>query len=147
MATREAMGQLQHEVCLRLARGEKVNDLADEYGVTRMTIWRWNNQATAEAMPHMDDREEWREELTGVISEALQKACEAGDDKAIVSLIDRLAKLNGLDHTHRVQEAHLQLHAAQVTLMADTMKQALETAGVSLEQRREVLELIAHANG
>lgn len=144
MASREALGQLQHEACLRIARGEKINDLAEEYGVTRMTLWRWNNQALAEAMPHMDNRDEWREELTGVLSEALQNACESGDDKAIVSLIDRLSKLNGLDHAHRVQEAQLQLHAAQVKLIADTMKQALETAGVDLEQRKRVLEAIAH---
>lgn len=143
MATREALGQLQHEACLRIARGEKINDLAEEYGVTRMTLWRWNNQATAEAMPHMDDRDEWREELTGVLAEALQNACESGDDKGIVSLIDRLAKLNGLDHAHRVQEAQLQLDAARVRLLAERMGQALDAAGVPTEQQIKVLEHVA----
>lgn len=143
MATREARQQLQHEVALRLATGEKVNDIAEELGISRITLWRWNNQATAEAMPHMDDRDEWREELTGVISEALQKACEAGDHRAIDSHIDRLAKLNGLDHTHRVDEAKLQLDAARIRLLSERMGHALEAAGIPPEQQVKVLEIVA----
>lgn len=109
-----------------------------------MTLWRWNNQALAEAMPHMDDRDEWREELTGVLSTALQEACEKNDDRAIVTVIDRIAKLNGLDHTHRVDEARLQLDAARIKLMVERMGAALNKAGVPADQQEQVLEALAN---
>lgn len=143
MATREARMQLQHEVALRIAQGEKVNDIAEELGISRMTLWRWNNQAVAEAMPHMDDREEWREELTGVIAQRIQDTATKGDDRALVALVDRLAKLNGLDHSHRAEEARLQLDSARVRLLAERMAQALNAAGVPTEQQVKVLELVA----
>lgn len=143
MATREARQQLQHEVALRLANGERVNDIAEELGISRMTLWRWNNQATAEAMPHMDDREEWREELTGVIAERIQATATSGDDRSLVALVDRLAKLNGLDHTHRAEEARLQLDSVRVRLLAERMGQALNAAGVPPDQQIKVLELVA----
>jgi transposase-like protein len=143
MATREARQQLQHEVALRLANGEKVNDVAEELGISRITLWRWNNQAIAEAMPHMDDRDEWREELTGVIADRIRETSTKGDDRSLVALVDRLAKLNGLDHSHRVDEARLQLDSARVRLLAERMATALNAAGVPPEQQVKVLELVA----
>lgn len=146
MATREARHQMQHEVAVRLANGESPKDVADDYGISRITLWRWNNQAIAEAMPHMDDRDEWREELTGVLSDRIQAASSKGDDRSLVALIDRLSRLNGLDHTHRVDEARLQLDAARIRMLADRMGNALDAAGIPEDQQIKVLEQIA-ANG
>lgn len=142
MATREARQQLQHEVALRVAQGDKITDLAEEYGISRITLWRWNNQAIAEAMPHMDDRDEWREELTGVLSDRIHTCSIKGDDRNLVSLIDRLTKLNGLDHSHRVDEARLKLDAARIRLLAERMGHALEAAGVPPDQQERVLEAL-----
>lgn len=138
---------MQHDVAVRLANGEPVNDIADDYGLSRMTIWRWNNQAVAEAMPHMDNRDEWREELTGVLSERIRDTSLKGDDRSLVSLIDRLARLNGLDHTHRVDEARLQLDAARVRMLAERMGNALDAAGIPKAKQLEVLEQIAATDG
>lgn len=147
MVTREARQQLQHDVALRLANGETVNDVAEDLGISRMTLWRWNNQAIAEAMPHMDDRDEWREELTGIIADRIRQTSTKGDDRSLVALIDRLARLNGLDHSHRVDEARLQLDAARIRLLAERMAKALTAAGIPQEQQLEVLEQIAATDG
>lgn len=143
MATREARQQMQHEVALRLANGEAPKDVADDYGISRITLWRWNNQAVAEAMPHMDDRDEWREELTGILSDRIQHTSMKGDDRSLVSLIDRLARLNGLDHQHRVDEARLQLDAARIRLLAERMGSVLDAAGVPPDLQERVLEQLA----
>lgn len=134
------------EIATRLDNGEKVTDLATEYGISRITLWRRGNQGIAARMPHMDDDQESREELTGILWRRIAVASEKGDDKALVMLVDRLNKMNGFDHTHRIDLARLKLDAARIELMATAMTKALEQADVPIPQRKRVLELIANAN-
>lgn len=134
------------EIATRLEAGESVTALAAEYGLSRVTVWRRANQGLAARMPNMDDDSESRQELTGILWNRIAAASEKGDDKALVMLVDRLNKMNGFDHTHRVDLARLRLDAAKIELLAQTMTKALEAAEVSLPQRRKVLEAIAHAN-
>lgn len=134
------------EIAQRLETGEKVDDLATEYGLSRVTIWRRGNQGFAARMPHMDDDQESREELTAILWRRIAATSAMGDDRALVMLVDRLNKMNGFDHTHRIDLARLKLDAARIELMATAMTRALEEAEVPVAKRRRVLELIANAN-
>lgn len=135
------------EIARRLDDGESVTALAAEYGLHRQTIWRRANQGVAARMPDKDDENGWREELTAVLTRRIVEVSIKGDDKALVPLIDRLAKLNGYDHAHRLDVARLRLDAARVQMLAQRMDQALEQAGVPPVQRVQVLELIAATDG
>lgn len=130
------------EIASRLDAGESVTNLANEYGLHRQTIWRRGNQGIGSRFPGMDDRDESREEITAMLWRRIESNFEAGDDKTVALLLERLAKLNGLDHSHRLHEAQLNLDAARIRLMADKMGEALERAGIDKTQRRAVLEAL-----
>lgn len=134
------------EVHRRHRDGELIKDIANEYDAHPDVVGRWIKHGRRYDAPNMDDRDTQREEITGILWAEILEATEDGDTKSLPALIDRMAKLNGLDHTHRVQEAQLQLDAARVKLLADAMSNALEQAEVPVPQRRRVLELIANAN-
>lgn len=125
--------------------GELIKDIADSYDAHPDVVARWIKHGRRFDAPNMDARDEQREELNGILWAEILEATEADDPKALVPLVDRLTKMNGLDHSHRVEEAKLQLDAARVRLLAERMTQALEGADIPIEQRRKVLELIAHA--
>lgn len=130
------------EIASRLDAGENVTDLASEYGLSRVTVWRRANQGIGSRFPGMDDRDESREEITAMLWRRVEVNFEKGDDKTVALLLERLAKLNGLDHAHRLQEAQLRLDATRIRLLADRMGQALDAAGIPIEQRRAVLEAL-----
>lgn len=130
------------EIAARLDAGESVTALAAEYGLHRQTIWRRGNQGIGARFPGMDDRDESREEITAMLWRRVEANFEKGDDKTVALLLERLSKLNGLDHAHRLQEAQLRLDATRIRLLADRMGQALDAAGIPIEQRRAVLEAL-----
>lgn len=135
------------EIATRLEAGESVTALATEYGLSRYTIWRRGNQGIAARMPDMDDTETQRREATAIVWSQIMEATERGDTQALIPLLDRLAKFNGLDFSHRVQQAQLQLDAARIRLMSEKMTTALEAAGIPVPQRRAVLELMVSNAG
>lgn len=134
------------EIATRLEAGESVTALATEYGLSRITIWRRANQGISVRMPNMDDQDGQREELNAIVWQQIMEATQKNDVKSLIPLLERVAKMNGLDHSHRVQEAQLQLDAARVKLIANAMTTALEKADIPIAQRRKVLELIANAS-
>ena len=136
-----------NEIARRLDQGETVQALADEYGISRITIWRRANQGFAATMPDKDDDSGWRDELTAVLTQRIVANSVTGDDKALVPLIDRLAKLNGYDHAHRMDVARLRLDAARVQLIAERMETALTAAGLPRATQVKVLEQLAAASG
>lgn len=131
------------EIATRLEAGESVTALATEYGLHRQTIWRRANQGIAARMPGMDDRDGQRAEINALLWAEVMEATDKGDVRSLVPLLDRMAKMNGLDHSHRVEEAKLQLDAARVTLLAQRMAEALKAADIPPEQQVKVLELVA----
>lgn len=131
------------ELHRRHLNGETLTELAAEYECHYDVMRRWIKHGRRYDAPDMDDRDTQRRELTGILWAEILQAADEGDTKALPALLDRLSKFNGLDHAHRVQEAHLQLHAAQVKLLSDAMTTALEAADIPIPQRRKVLELIA----
>lgn len=144
---RLAQHKQANEIALRLDKGETVTALATEYGLERTTVWRRANQGIAARMPDMDDTDTQRREATAIVWQQIMEATERGDTKELIPLLDRLTKFNGLDFTHRVQAAQLQLDAARIRLMSDRMTTALEQAGIPVAQRRQVLELMVSNAG
>jgi transposase-like protein len=126
--------------------GETFEELAAEFGCHYDVMRRWVKHGRRYDAPDMDDRDEQRKQATGILWAEILEATDDGDTKALPGLIDRLAKMNGLDHAHRVQEAQLKLDAAKVQMLSDLMLAALEQAEVEIPKRRKVLELIANAS-
>lgn len=139
---RLAQRKQANEIATRLDQGATVNELAQEYGLHRQTIWRRAQQGIAARYPGMDDRDEARELMSGILWQRIEANFETGDDKALAVNLDRYAKMNGIDHTHRVQEAQLHLDAKRVQLMADRMDAAFDVAGIPVKQRQAVLEAL-----
>jgi transposase-like protein len=135
------------DVHQRHIAGETYEELADEYGCHYDVMRRWVKHGRRYDAPDMDDRDEQRAQATGILWAEILEASEEGDTKALPPLLDRLAKMNGLDHAHRVQEAQLKLDAAKVQMLSNLMLTALEQAEVEIPKRRKVLELIAGTSG
>jgi transposase len=131
------------EVHRRHLDGELIKDIADDYNAHPDVVGRWIKHGRRYDAPNMDDRDGQRTELNGILWAEILEATEADDPKALVPLVDRLTKMNGLDHSHRVQEAQLHLDAARIRLMAERMGKALDAAGVPPDQQIKVLELVA----
>jgi hypothetical protein len=123
--------------------GESFEALAEEYECHYDVMRRWVKHGRRYDAPDMDDRDGQRGELNGILWAEILEATEADDPKALVPLVDRLSKMNGLDHAHRVQEAQLQLDAARITLLGQRMAEALKAADIPPEQQVKVLELVA----
>lgn len=134
------------EVHRRHYDGETYEALAAEYDCHYDVMRRWVKHGRRYDAPHMDDRDNQRAQATAILWAEILEASDNGDTKSLPALLDRLAKMNGLDHAHRVQEAQLQLDAAKVRMLSDLMLTALEQADVEVPKRRKVLELIANAN-
>lgn len=142
MPTVDGQQQQANEIATRLARGESVQSLATEYGLSRITIWRRNQQGNAELTPDLEDVQQWRQLLTDTLTDQIVKATDEDDRKSLVALVDRVSKLNGFDHNDRLNTARLKLDEARIRLMGERMGQALESAGIPVEQRRAVLEAL-----
>lgn len=126
---------LIEEVARRIDLGAKMTDLAREYGVTRVTIWRWNNEALRNTIPDLEDRDAWRNDLAAVYAARIQNAHETGDDQALVALTTGLRKMLGLDHADLINEGRLRLEARKLDLLSEALFQALDAAGISADDR------------
>lgn len=114
-----------------------VNALAAEYGVTRLTIWRWRTEGDKHLLPDLEDRETWRQMLTATLTEriAAVSTAETPDDRALVALSDRLVKMLGLDHSDKMSEAALRIEAKKLDMLAQAMALALTDADVDQDTR------------
>jgi transposase-like protein len=126
---------LIEQVARRIDLGAKMSDLAREYGVTRVTIWRWNNEALRNTIPSLEDRDAWRNDLAAVYAARIQNAHETGDDQALVALTGGLRKMLGLDHADLINEGRLRLEARKLDLISEALFKALDAAGISPETR------------
>lgn len=126
---------LIEEVARRIDLGAKMTDLAREYGVTRVTIWRWNNEALRNTIPSLEDRDAWRNDLAAVYAARIQNAHETGDDQALVALTGGLRKMLGLDHADLINEGRLRLEARKLDLISEALFKALDAAGISPADR------------
>lgn len=126
---------LIEEVARRIDHGEPMTKLAREYGVTRVTIWRWNNEALRNTIPNLEDRDAWRNDLAAVYAARIQNAHETGDDQALVALSSGLRKMLGLDHADLINEGRLRLEARKLDLISEALFKALDAAGISPADR------------
>jgi transposase-like protein len=121
---------LIEQVARRIDLGEPMTKLAREYGVTRVTIWRWNNEALRNTIPDLEDRDAWRNDLAAVYAARIQNAHETGDDQALVALTTGLRKMLGLDHADLINEGRLRLEARKLDLLSEALYKAADAAGI-----------------
>lgn len=137
--SQQAQEQRNAIVLQQIDSGTPVQTLAEYYGVTRVTIWRWKNAALANVMPDPDDRQAWREELLAMLTERLH---DNPSNRDLVALADRISKIVGADHSAKVDEARVRIEAEKVRLIADSITTALDRAGVAGSKRAEVLSTL-----
>jgi transposase-like protein len=121
---------LIEEVARRIDHGEPMTKLAREYGVTRVTIWRWNNEALRNTIPSLEDRDAWRNDIAATYADRIRNAQETGDDAALVALTSGLRKMLGLDHADLINEGRLRLEARKLDLLSEALFKAAENAGI-----------------
>lgn len=123
------------EVVDRLTQGATIAELANDYGVARTTVWRWKNQGLRNHLPEMGDRDQVRRELATTLMSRVVELSEGADDRALVQLSDRLAKLLGLDHRDMLADELVRIEAAKVDLVLAAIQQAADAAGLTGRDR------------
>lgn len=123
------------EVAKRLDQGERPRDLAEEYQVTTVTIWRWGNEGRQHILPDIEDRDAWRSELLATLTDRLTRAIANDDDKTIVKLTEGIRKMLGLDHADMVNEAWVRIEARKLDLLARALETAADRAKLDIDTR------------
>lgn len=126
---------LIHEVARRIDRGETITQVARDLKIARVTVWRWNNEALRNAIPNLDDREAWRNDIAATYADRIRNAQETGDDQALVALTTGLRKMLGLDHADIINEGRLRIEARKLDLISEALYKATEAAGLPTETR------------
>lgn len=123
------------EVAQKLDAGARPHDLAEHYGVSRMTIWRWGNEGRRHILPDIEDRDTWRQEILATLTARLTRAIENDDDKTILKVTDSLRKMLGLDHNDMINEAWIRIEARKLDLLATAIERAADKAKLDIDTR------------
>lgn len=132
--------------------GRRQVDIAEELGVTQARV----SQLLAEA------RKQWRDDSARSYEEhvaealgrcelllaSLQRGIEAGDPRSVDSatrLVDRIAKLLGLDHRDRMSERTVRVQEAQVRMLGSAVSEMLDHLGVTGQARVEAVGVLQDA--
>lgn len=126
---------LIQEVARRIDNGETISEVARSLKIARVTVWRWNNEALRDAIPSLEDRDTWRNNIAAVYADRLRNAQETGDDQALAALAKGLRQMLGLDHADLINEGRLRLEARKLDLISEALFKALDAAGISPETR------------
>jgi len=126
---------LIQEVARRIDNGETITQVARSLKIARVTVWRWNNEALRNAIPNLEDRDAWRNDLAAVYADRIRNAQETGDDAALAALATGLRKMLGLDHADLINEGRLRLEARKLDLISEALFKALDAAGITPEDR------------
>jgi hypothetical protein len=121
---------LVQEVARRIDNGETITQVARSLKIARVTVWRWNNEALRNAIPNLDDREAWRNDIAATYADRIRNAQETGDDQALVALTGGLRKMLGLDHADLINEGRLRLEARKLDLISEALFKAADAAGI-----------------
>lgn len=121
---------LIQEVARRIDNGETITQVARDLKIARVTVWRWNNEALRNAIPDLDDRDAWRNDIAATYAERIANARDTGDDQALVALTSGLRKMLGLDHADLINEGRLRLEARKLDLLSEALFKAAENAGI-----------------
>lgn len=117
--------------------------LAREYNVHPITIMRWRNHGDRLLMPDIADRDTWRRDLTTILVRHIDACDSEGDRANLVKLIDRTAKLLGLDYSDKIEEARLALEARQAQAVVAALEAGLDALGLSVEQQQHARAVVA----
>jgi transposase-like protein len=126
---------LIQQVARRIDNGETITQVARDLKIARVTVWRWNNEALRDAIPSLEDRDAWRNDLAAVYADRIRNAQETGDDAALAALATGLRKMLGLDHADLINEGRLRLEARKLDLISEALFKALDAAGITPETR------------
>ena len=126
-------------------------EIAARLGVTQPRV----SQLLAEG------RQEWRQETARSYEEhvemqlarlemlmrKLEAGLDAGDPRSVDSalkLVDRIAKILGLDHRDRMSERTVQVEEAKIRIVGAAVAAMLDHLGVAGPARLEALEVLQH---
>jgi transcriptional regulator with XRE-family HTH domain len=123
--------------------------IADRLGVGQPYVSRLLKQAKEEWKANRsqayDELVQQEIEHYRILLAALERGISAGSWKHIetaIKLSERRAKVIGLDHSDRMEEARVRIEAAQLDLMSRAFTAALDAIGVNENQRRLATETL-----
>ena len=133
------------EVMARLSAVDppSIVELAAEYGVTELTVYRWRNRGAAMLMPPAEELDTWRDELLGALMRQLMVADRGGDTAGVVRVADRISKMLGLDFGDRTAERMARVEETKVALIVSAIQGALDSLDISAADRAAAIEAVA----
>lgn len=118
-------------------------ELAAEYGVGVMTIFRWRNQGAAMLMPPAEELGTWRDELLGALLRQMMYAEEHGDTAGVVRVADRISRMLGLDFGDQTAERMARVEEAKVAVIVSAVQAAIGALDLTEADRRKAIETVA----
>lgn len=145
-STPEQLEEEQKVLELR-KQGQSYRAIAEELGLSgpgqaNKVFQRAVSRYTGQVGPELIKLEEMR---LDDLQEAIWDMAMAGDLKAVETVLrvmERRAKLRGLDHTDKMAAAQLKIEADKVRLMAIALGRALDSVGLSDAQKEQANQVM-----
>lgn len=126
--------------------GMRFNKIAEELGVAESTVGRMFKRGMARhtAVPAAEIKRMEADRLDD-LQYGLWERAMRGEVKAVeqvLAVMERRAKLLGLDHSDKIAEQYLRLEQDKVKLMAMALNTALDAIAITDEQRAQVFKVL-----
>lgn len=115
-----------------------VQQIADHYDCEPFSVYRWLQLAKKHTLPDLDDKQAWFDLIVTNLGARLEDA----KDTDAKGLAQQLAQMLGVGSREELRAYAIQVEEAKVRLVAERLGAALESAGVPVPQRRQVLEAL-----
>lgn len=144
--TSAAVLEMERRVLVARRAGMRVDDIAVELGVSpgRVSQLFKAGMARHVEVPAAEIKQLEAERLDE-LQFGLWRRATSGDLKAVeqaLAILERRAKLLGLDHSDKIAEQYLQLEQDKVKLMAMALNTALDSINITDEQRAQVFKVM-----
>jgi transposase-like protein len=123
---------------LHLEEQLTIQQIADHYDATTEAVRLWLILAKKHTLPDLDDKQAWFDLIVTNLGARLEDA----KDTDAKGLAQQLAQMLGVGSREELRAYAIQVEEAKVRLVAERLGAALETAGVPVPQRRQVLEAL-----
>lgn len=138
--------EMEREVIAQRRSGRRVDDIARDLGISAGRVSQLFKQGMGRhvEVPAAEIKQMEADRLDDLQFGVWQAAC-SGNLKAIeqvLGIMERRAKLLGLDHSDKIAEGMLRIEQDKVRLLAVALNTALDSIQVTDEQRAQVFQVM-----